>query len=273
VSLAVIKVGGEIFQQPGVLPAVAADVAAVVARGDRVVMVHGGGPQATALQKQLGQTPRVVAGRRITDEATLDVIKMIVGGKLNIDLCAALIAAGVRPVGLHGASAQAIEGERRPPRPLSGAGPEPIDMGLVGDVTGVNRGLLDLLLGAGYTPVLACLAASAGGQVLNINADVVANQVAQALGAAHLVLVTGVPGVLRDVKDPGSRIPRLTMAEARQAIADGTAQGGMIPKLEESIAVLESGAVGAIHIVGQLGQGELLRAIEAPGSVGTALVP
>jgi acetylglutamate kinase len=273
VSIAVIKVGGEIFQQPGVLPAVARDVAAVVARGERVVMVHGGGPQATALQKQLGQTPRVVAGRRITDEATLDVMKMVVGGKLNMDLCAALIAAGVRPVGLHGASAQAIAGERRPPRPLSGAGPEPIDMGLVGDVTGVNRDLLDLLLGAGYTPVLACLATTAAGQVLNINADVVGNQVAQALGAAHLVMVTGVPGVLRDVNDPGSRIPRLSVAEARQAIADGTAQGGMIPKLEESIAVLESGVVGAIHIVGQLGEGELLRAIASPGSVGTALVP
>lgn len=272
-SIAVIKVGGEIFQQAGVLPAVARDVAAVVARGERVVMVHGGGPQATALQKQLGQTPRVVAGRRITDEATLDVMKMVVGGKLNMDLCGALIAAGVRPVGLHGASARAIAGERRPPKPLAGAGPEPIDMGLVGDVTGVNRDLLDLLLGAGYTPVLACLATTEAGQVLNINADVVANQVAQALGAAHLVMVTGVPGVLRDVSDPGSRIPRLSVAEARQAIADGTAQGGMIPKLEESIAVLESGVVGAIHIVGQLGEGELVRAIASPGAVGTVLVP
>jgi acetylglutamate kinase len=273
VSVTIVKVGGEIFQQAGVLQAVAGDVAAVTRRGARVLMVHGGGPQATALQKQLGQTPNVIAGRRVTDEATLDVMKMVVSGKLNMDLCAALIAAGVRPVGLHGASALAIQGERRPPRVLSGAGPAPIDLGLVGDVVGINRALLDLLLGAGYTPVLACLAASAQGQVLNINADVVANQVAQALGAAHLVLVTGVPGVLRDVKDPGSRIPRMTVAEARQAIADGTAQGGMIPKLEESIAVIEGGGVGAVHIVGQLGEGELLRAIESPGSVGTALVP
>ncbi len=269
----IVKVGGEIFQQPGVLPAVARDVAAVTRRGERVIMVHGGGPQATALQKQLGQTPNVIAGRRVTDEATLDVMKMVVSGKLNMDLCAALIAAGVRPVGLHGASALAIQGERRPPRVLSGAGPEPVDLGLVGDVTGINLALLELLLGAGYTPVLACLAASAEGQVLNINADVVANQVAQALGAAHLVLVTGVPGVLRDVKDPGSRIPRMTVAEARQAIADGTAQGGMIPKLEESISVIEGGGVGAVHIIGQLGEGELVRAIESPGSVGTALVP
>lgn len=272
-SLIVIKIGGDIFLQEGALPAVTGAVAAATLRGDRVIVIHGGGPQATALQKQLGQTPNVVAGRRITDPATLDVIKMVVGGRLNIDLCAALVAAGVRPVGLSGASALAIQGRKRPPGRIPGAGPEPIDMGLVGDVTGVNRGLLDLLLGAGYIPVLACLAADADGQVLNINADVVANQAAKTLGADHLVLVTGVPGVLRQVDDPDSRIPRMTVAEARRAIEDGTAQGGMIPKLHESIAVIESGGVGAVHIVGRLREGDLLRAIDAPGSVGTALVP
>ena len=156
---------------------------------------------------------------------------------------------------------------------IAGGGDDPIDFGLVGDVTGVNSDLLQLLLGAGYTPVLACLAADPSGQVFNINTDVVANQVAKELAAAHLLLVTGAPGVLRDPDDPATRIPRLTVAEAHAAIADGTVTGGMIPKLTESIAVLETGAVGSIHIVGHIGAGDLLREIDEPGSVGTALLP
>lgn len=267
----VVKVGGDIFKGP-VLAAVAADVAAIARRGDRVVMVHGGGPQATALQRQLGQEPNVVAGRRITDAAALDVMKMVVGGTLNIDLCAALLGAGASPVGLHGASSRAVRGERRPPRVVSGGGPDPIDFGLVGDVTGVNQELLSLLLAAGYTPVLACLAADDQGVVLNINADVVANQTAMALGADHLILVTGTPGVLRDVGDPDSRIPTLTAAEARDAIASGVVSGGMIPKIEESLLVIEQGGVGSVHIVGNLQPGDLLREVDRPGSVGTALL-
>jgi acetylglutamate kinase len=123
-------------------------------------------------------------------------------------------------------------------------------------ITGFDEALLGLLLGAGHVPVLACLAADASGQALNVNADIVANQVASALGAAHLVLVTSTPGVLRDVKDPGSRLRTLTVAEARAAIADGTVTGGMIPKLEESIGALADGRVGAIHIVGEVAPGD-----------------
>ncbi|HEY8144086.1 MAG TPA: acetylglutamate kinase [Kofleriaceae bacterium] len=267
----VIKVGGELFQT-GAVRAVAADAAEIAGRGDRVLFVHGGGPQATALQKQLGQEPKVVAGRRITDQAALDVMKMVVAGQLNVDLCAALLGAGARPVGLTGASSLAIEAVRRPPRVVSGGGPEPIDFGLVGDVVRFRIELLELLLGAGHVPVLACLGADQGGQVLNINADIIANQLAQTIGADHLVLVTGIGGVMRDVKDPASRIPRLTAADARAAIADGTIQGGMIPKIEESLLVLETERVGSIHIVGDLAPGDLLRALDQPGAIGTALV-
>jgi len=270
VTTIVVKVGGEILEGDAIAP-VAADVAALAAAGHRVAMVHGGGPQATAMQRRLGIEPQLVAGRRITDAPTLDVMKMIVGGRLNIDLCAALCAAGARPVGLHGASALAIEARRRPPTTVTGGGPDPIDFGLVGDVVGFNTALLELLLGAGHIPVLACLGADAAGAVLNINADIVANQLASLLRAAHLVLVTGARGVLRDVEDPASRIPRLTVAEARAAIAAGTVRGGMIPKLDETILALEAGHIGCAHIVGRLGPGELRREIDAPGSIGTAL--
>jgi acetylglutamate kinase len=269
VAVIVVKLGGEVVAGPE-LPHVASDVARFAARGDRVVVVHGGGPQATELSRRLGIETRQVGGRRITDAATLDVMKMVVAGKLNVDLCAALGAAGVRAVGLHGASALAVEAARRPPRVVSGGGPDPIDFGHVGDVVGFNRALIDTLLDAGYVPTIACLGADAAGNVYNINADIVGNQLAGALAADHLFLVTSAPGVLRDVKDPGSRLPLLTVAEARAAIADGTVTGGMIPKLEEAIAVLGTG-VKRLHIVGKLAAGDLLREADEPGSIGTTL--
>lgn len=268
----VIKVGGEIFANH-VLDAVTADVACACARGDRVVMVHGGGAQATVMQRKLGQTPNIVAGRRITDRSTLDVMKMVVGGQLNIDLCAALLAAGARPIGLHGASSMVVQAVKRPPRVVRGGGDSPVDFGFVGDIVSVNRALLSMLLDAGHTPVLTCLAANTDGLVLNINADVIANYVAEALSADHLVLVTGVPGVLRDIDDPSSRVATLTAREARGAIDDGTVSGGMIPKLDESLRLLGTGTVGSIHIIGHIARGDLLREIDEPGAVGTALLP
>jgi acetylglutamate kinase len=270
VSYVVLKLGGEVVRGEH-LAAICADVAQLASRGDKVVIVHGGGPQATELQQRLGQTPRVVAGRRITDAETLEVMKMTVAGAVNVDLCAALVRAGARPVGLHGASSLTIRAVKRPPRVVSGAGPEAIDFGHVGDVVGVGSELLGLLCEKGYVPVVACLGADEQGNVYNINADIVANQLAIALDAAALVLVTDVPAVLRDVADPSSRIPRLTMAEGRKAIDEGVVTKGMIPKLEESFSAIRQG-VKAVHIVGKLARGQLAKEVAQPGSVGTVLV-
>src|SRR6185369_2037314 len=138
---------------------IAADIAELSAHASAtraavpVVIVHGGGPQATDLQKKLGQTPQMVGGRRITDDATLDVMKMTVAGKVNVDLCAALLAAGAKPVGLHGASARVVDAKKRPPKVVAGGGPDPIDFGHVGDVVGVNSELVALLVANGYVPV------------------------------------------------------------------------------------------------------------------------
>jgi acetylglutamate kinase len=145
-------------------------------------------------------------------------------------------------------------------------------MGFVGDVIGFNLELLRTLWDAKYVPVIACLGADAEGGVFNINADMVGNQLAAALKSDRLFLVTSTPGVLRDVNDPSSRIGQLTVAEAKAAIKDGTVSGGMIPKLEEAMAVIDQG-VGAIHILGKLAPGDLVRAVREPGSVGTTLRP
>ena len=266
----VVKIGGEVVGS-GEAAVLAADLRELVESGARIAIVHGGGPQATELQKRLGLETKQVAGRRVTDAATLDVMKMVIAGKLNVDLCATLVAAGLSPVGLHGASALVVRAERRPPKVYPSAGPEPVDLGLVGDVTGFGLALLETLWDAGYLPVIACLGADPSGAVYNINADLVGNQLAAALKARRLFLVTSTPGVLRDVNDPSSRLTRITCEEARRAIADGVVTGGMIAKLEEAMAVVDQG-VGAIHILGKLGPGDLVRAMREPGSVGTTLV-
>ena len=265
----VVKIGGEVVGS-GEAALLAADLHELRA-GARIAIVHGGGPQATELQNRLGIPTHQIAGRRVTDAATLDVIKMVVAGKLNVDLCAVLLAAGLSPIGLHGASGHVVRAVRRPPTVYASAGPEPVDMGFVGDVTGFNLELLELLWASHHVPVIACVGADASGGVYNINADLVGNQLAAALAADRLFLVTSTPGVLRDVGDPSSRLARITCGEAREAIVRGVVTGGMIAKLEEAMAVIDRG-VGAIHILGKLGPGDLVRAMRQPGSVGTTLV-
>ena len=264
---AVVKCGGDVLAGAA-LAAVAADLARARAAGRRLIVVHGGGPQTTELSRKLGIEPRLVGGRRITDEAALDVVKMIVAGRLNVDLVAALRGAGVPAVGVAGSSG-IVRAHRRPPRAVSGSDGALVDFGLVGDVEGFDRGLLDALDATGAVPVVACLGGGAAGEVLNINADVVASQMASAVQARALVACTAVGGVRRDKDDPASRLARLTVAEARAAIADGTVQGGMIPKLEEAFAPLAAG-IAAVHIVAP---GEIAASLAHPGTAGTLLLP
>jgi acetylglutamate kinase len=269
----VVKVGGELLAEKSSaeLAAITADLAKLIAGGDRVVLVHGGGPQTTALQEALGQTPNIIGGRRVTDQAALDALLMVVGGKLNVAFVGALRRAGIKALGLHGVSGGLIEAVRRPPKPVSGGDGKPVDFGFVGDITGINAPLLDLLLDAGYSPVVACIGGDAEGRAYNINADMVANGLAQGIGAERLLLITNTPGVLADVQDPSSRIKKLSIADGRAAIANGSVKGGMIPKLEESFEVLERG-IEQVHILGKLGPGDLFKAMAEPGSIGTALV-
>jgi acetylglutamate kinase len=263
---AVIKLGGDVLVAPA-LGVAAAEIARARKAGRRLVVVHGGGRQATEMGRRLGIEPRLVGGRRITDPATLDVLKLVVAGRLNVDLVAALRAAGAPAVGLCGSSGL-VQAHRRPPRAVSGSGGAAVDFGLVGDVDGFDLAMLEALDGAGHMPVVACLAAGPGGEVLNINADVVASQLAAAIGATALVACTAVGGVRRDKNDPATLISRLTVAQAREAIRSGAVQGGMIPKLEEAFVPLAAG-VGAVCVVAPA---EIASALAAPGSVGTLLV-
>jgi acetylglutamate kinase len=268
----VVKIGGELASDRQKLArTVGRAVHAFLAAGVKVAVVHGGGPQATELSKRLGIQTKQVGGRRVTDEATLEVMKMTLAGQVSVDIASAFKVAKVPAFCTSGVSAGLVEAMKRPPMVVTGGGPDPVDFGLVGDVTGVNVALLEKLAAAGVVPVMGSLAADAEGNVFNINADTVATRVAAKLLAARLFLVSNVPGVLRNKEDPTTRIPRLTPAEAKTQISTGVIVGGMIPKVEESLAMLEEG-IAAIHIVGLDPDTAILDEANSPGSRGTVFV-
>ncbi len=268
----VLKIGGELAAEPQKLAdTVGRAVRSFLEQGIRVAVVHGGGPQATELQKKLGLDVRQVGGRRITDAATLEVMKMSLAGQVSVDVAAEFRLAGVPALCTTGVSAGLVDAVKRPPTVVSGGPPEPVDFGLVGDISAVNVSLLEKLSQAGVVPVMGSLAGDAQGRVFNVNADTVATRVAASLKAARLFLISNVPGVLRDKNDPSTRIPKLTAAEARAQIQAGVIVGGMIPKVEESLAMLDEG-IGAIHIVGLNPADAVMREAREPGSAGTAFV-
>jgi acetylglutamate kinase len=268
----VVKIGGELASDRAKLAgSVGAAVRAFLEAGIRVAVVHGGGPQATELQKKLGLQPKMVGGRRVTDEATLEVMKMSLAGQVSVDVAAAFRLAGVPALCTTGVSAGLVEAVKRPPKVISGAGPDPVDLGLVGDVAGVDVGLFERIAAAGLVPVLGSLAGDGQGNVFNINADTVATRLAARLKAAKLFLVSNVPGVLANKDDPSTRLPTLTPSEARAKIASGVIQGGMIPKVEESLEMLEEG-IEAIHIVGISPLEALMGEAAQPGRFGTAFL-
>ncbi len=262
---AVLKFGGEVVGDRDALDVVLREVAALAREGWRFVIVHGGGPQSTAHAAALGVDVRKVAGRRVTDAETLRIAKQVLAGELNTDVVAAARTNAVAAVGLAGVSV--LTATRRPPERVDA---ELVDYGFVGAVASVDVDLLETLWASGRTPVIAPLGVDTAGQVYNINADTVAAGVAGALAADHLMLITGIGGVMRDKDDPSTRIPRLTAAQARAEIARGTIVGGMIPKIEEALRNLAAG-IGAVHILPP-GAGVIAAAAEQPGRFGTVLV-
>ncbi len=265
----VVKFGGEVVADRTALGEVLAAIRGQVEAGAHVVVCHGGGPQGSALSKRLGLTPNLVGGRRVTDAATLQVMKYVLAGEVNVDVVAACRRAGItRAVGISGVSDGLVTAVRRPPSVVSGSEGKPVDFGFVGKVVEIRTALLRHLLAGGLLPVVNTLGVGTDGQVYNINADTISTAIAGALQADDLYLLTGVVGVLRNKDDPSTRIERLTAQEARQAIAGGVIVGGMIPKVEEALKHLKRG-LRAVHILGAAG---FVAHLADPGSTGTTLV-
>lgn len=234
-SLRVVKLGGAVASDPEALAAVWRSLSE---GAGPAVIVHGGGPQATALARRLGHEPRIVAGRRVTSDLDLDVALYTMRGAVNARLTASASAAGLRAVGLSGADGGLVEVVRRPPREIDG---ELVDFGHVGDVVGTDATLLSTLLGAGFTPVVASVCADRAGALYNVNADTVALELAASLGASELVLVAEAGAVYRRYPDPESRIARITPPEIDAGVREGWIAGGMRPKLEVAREALSRG--------------------------------
>jgi acetylglutamate kinase len=263
----VIKLGGDVLADSEALDRVAAQMGLLSSLSIRIVVVHGGGPQATALSRRLGQEPSIIAGRRVTDEAALEVAKMVYSGSLNVDLLAALRAHEVQGVGLSGVDADLITARRRPPvRVVDDAGvSRDVDYGHVGDVDRVDPRILTTLLETRFMPVVASLAGDGDGNVYNVNADTVAESLAVALQAQKLIFLTGAPGVLRDRNDPSSLVTFADPDDLAALMAGGSIAGGMRPKVEACIRAA-TGGVERTHIIdGRLPDSILLEVFTGAG--------
>jgi len=239
----VVKYGGNAMINEDLKMAVIQDVILMACVGIRVALVHGGGPEIEAVLKKIGKESRFINGLRYTDEETMEVVQMVLCGKLNKDICSLIQRSGGKAIGLCG-----IDGAMLQARRLRTGGE---DLGLVGEVETVDTRLLNSVLDEGVIPVISSVAYGIGedeGRSLNINADIAAAKIAGALGAEKLFLMTDVRGILRDVQDPDSLIKTLSRAELEALKKDGVVSKGMIPKTDCCILALDGGVKKA-HII------------------------
>ena len=260
----VIKYGGNALDGGDELSALrsfAEDIVLLQAVGIHPVVVHGGGPQIAAVLAKLGKETSFVGGHRVTDAETLDVARMVLIGKVNSDIVAALNVHGPLAVGISGVDANLIEADVRH-----------VELGFVGDVVGVNPSILERLVAEDLIPVVATIGSDAAGQSYNINADAVAGALAAALGAEKLVFLTDVPGLRADATDPTSTIAEVDVAGLDAMVRSGAVSGGMIPKVE-ACAHAVRGGVARAHILDGTTPHALLVELFTDGGVGTMVTP
>ena len=270
----VVKLSGKVTEEHENLASLAEELALLHQVGIRVCAVHGGGKQLTELAEQMGVEQTIINGRRVTDDATLDMAKMIFAGKINTDILAALRQRGVHAVGLSGVDGNIVVAERRPPRDILNRETgerERVDFGHVGDVLEIDDRLLRVLLDHDYLPVVSSLGADAEGRVFNINADTIASEIAVRLRAEKLVMLSDVDGIYLRPGEEASKISRLTAAEVEALIRDGVATGGMIPKLQNITELLRRGVRSAHIIKGSL-RNALLSEVFTDEGTGTMIV-
>lgn len=242
----VIKYGGAAMVDASLRAGVLSDVALLGLVGMQPVLVHGGGPEISEMMVRLGKKPTFVQGLRVTDEETAEIAQMVLVGKTNQAIISEACRQGIKAVGLSGRDSELLEAVRISAKQSNGeAGP---DLGYVGEVEKVNPGVIESLVAAGYMPVISPIGVGPEGETLNINADHVASSIAVALRARKLILLTDTTGVLADKDDPASLISELTAVKARQMIAGGLIDKGMIPKVEACLDAHEGG-VESCHII------------------------
>jgi acetylglutamate kinase len=267
----VLKAGGEAFDTPEATRRLVEQIGILHQIGIRVVLVHGGGPQSTALSNRLEVEAQFVEGRRVTDSNVLNVMTMVLNGQINTSIVAACRAAGVPAVGLSGVDANLIQAVKRPPVKVAGKSGEIVDYGYVGDIESLNTTVLENLLDDNLVPIVSPLSADADGTLLNINADTIAAAIAGSLDAEKLILATGAPGILEQLSDPRSLISYIDRAGLDKLRRDGKLSDGMLPKVAAIEMALAAG-VPRVHVISySLPDGLLLEVFTNEGT-GTLVV-
>jgi acetylglutamate kinase len=261
----IIKYGGAAMDQADLKEPFALDVILLKLVGINPVIVHGGGPQIGALMKRLGKEPRFVGGMRVTDQETVEIVEMVLVGKINKEIVGLINLHGGKAIGLSGKDANLLVARRRLHRTAEG---ESVDIGLVGEVTGVNAAPIRLLEDNGYIPVIAPVGIGDAGETYNINADLVAGEVAAAVGAEKLIHLTDVQGI-KGVD--GRLVSTLYRKDAERLMQEGVIDGGMLPKVESSLRALEGGTAKAHIIDGRVPHAILLELFTREG-IGTEIV-
>jgi acetylglutamate kinase len=267
----VVKAGGGVFGDLDATRGLIEQIAILHYFGVRVVFVHGGGPQLTELTEKLGVPTRMVQGRRVTDQKSIDVTAMVLNGLINTRILAICRDLDIDAVGVSGVDAGLIQAHKRAPVRLTDGSGETVDYGFVGDITKVDTAVLRKLLDNGLMPVVSPLSADANGTLLNINADTVASAIGAALDAEKLILCTGAPGIMERVEDPGSVISYTDLAGLKKLRDSGAIQDGMLPKakaIEDAIR----GGVRRVHVISYKSTEGILAEVFTNEGTGTMIV-
>jgi acetylglutamate kinase len=264
----IIKVSGGLFAETELTRNLIEQVAILHQVGIRVVLVHGGGPQLTEIQQSLGITPRMVAGRRVTDEKSMEVTSMVLNGLVNTQLLSICREFDIAAVGVSGVDAGLVRAHKRPPVTVDG---QMVDYGFVGDIDLVDAKVLQQLLDDGLMPVVSPVSADDKGQLLNINADTVAAAIGSALKAEKLLLCTGAPGILESVDDPRSIISYTDLAGLERLKAQGSLKDGMLPKARAIEDALRGG-VRRVHVISYNSPDSILAEVFTNEGTGTLVV-
>ena len=267
----VVKYGGNAMLNDELKNKVLPDIVFLQCAGMRPVVVHGGGPEITRMLMQAGKKSEFVSGLRVTDAESVGIAEMALVGKINTDLVARLNTLGGKAVGLNGKDATLIQAKKHLADVYENGEVNLVDIGYVGNVEKVNTELIEVLLDAGFIPVIAPTGVGAQGETYNINADSVAGEVAGALKAEKLLVLTDVRGIYSDYRDENSFISTLTFEKAQELIIRGKIDGGMIPKVRACITALSGGAKKT-HIIDGRAEHTILMEILSDKGVGTEVV-
>jgi len=267
----VIKAGGAVFGDDASTRALIEQVAILHQVGIKTLLVHGGGPQLDGLQKALGIETRMVNGRRVTDQKSVEVTAMVLNGSINTRILAICRELAIEAIGVSGVDAGLVSAHRRPPVPLSAGSAETVDFGFVGDIDSVNTALIEKLLNDGLIPIVSPLSADAHGTLLNINADTVAAAIGGALAAEKLVLCTSAPGILERLDDPSSIISYTDLKGLKRLRDQGSLSDGMLPKATAIENAIRSG-VRRVHVISYKSADSLLAEVFTNEGTGTLVV-